>query len=119
ILTLREPQSPEAARYLTAAAGGFIRNLDARVFSDSVEALQTVRYTSTEARSCGTKDDSYHEGVRTCWREPAHHLQLARERQDRVRSNCRRLRADFCRLPLAGAQSSAGRGVRRCRLVAA
>src|SRR5262249_28846487 len=47
------------------------------------------------------QDHLHHEGVRTGWCQPTHHLQLDRQRQGRVRPNGRRAGADLPRHALA------------------
>src|SRR5262245_20080995 len=51
---------------------------------------------------CGKKNHLDHEGVRTCWSQPANDLQLAVEREDRICSDGRRFRANLCGFAVAG-----------------
>src|SRR5471032_255583 len=54
--------------------------------------------------ACGTKNDFNHESLRTGRRQPPHDLQLALQREDRIRANRRWFGAYFRRHSVARRQ---------------
>ena len=61
----------------------------------------------------GTQNNFDHEGLRARRRQPPDDLQLALEREDRIRADCRRIGADLRRHAVARSErrSSSGRTV--------
>ena len=70
--------------------------------SSLISRCSSLRYTiSGRQEPSGTKNDFDHEGVRAGRREPAHDLQLALERQDRIRPHRWRIGSHLRRHALA------------------